>query len=108
MLGQSIARRVAALRAWLAGEGLDGALFTSGENRRYFCGFTGDSGALLITATQAALITDPRFTTQATQELIATSLIEQPVGQNRLGVASGDVFSAKRACGYSHFERSSL
>ncbi len=91
MLQESVARRVAALRGWLAGEGLDGALFTSGENRRYFCGFTGDAGALLVTATQAALITDPRFTTQAKQELVSAALIEQPVGKDRLGVVASAV-----------------
>ena len=61
-------RRLAALRAYLAETGLDGALLTSYENRRYFCGFTGSSGYLLVTADGARLVTDKRYTTQAEEE----------------------------------------
>ena len=37
-------KRLSGLRAYLEDHGLAGALITSYENRRYFCGFTGSSG----------------------------------------------------------------
>ncbi|MBN2233396.1 MAG: aminopeptidase P family protein [Deltaproteobacteria bacterium] len=62
-------RRLDALRALLAEHGLDAALLHTLPSRRYYCGFTGDSGFLLVTATDAALYTDGRYTTQAADEV---------------------------------------
>ncbi|MDR1530988.1 MAG: Xaa-Pro peptidase family protein [Clostridiales bacterium] len=61
-------RRVGALRAYLADKGLDAALLTSYENRRYFSGFTGGNGYLAVTAGSVALVTDRRYITQARQQ----------------------------------------
>jgi Xaa-Pro aminopeptidase/Xaa-Pro dipeptidase len=60
--------RLEGVRAYLREHDLDGALFTSYENRRYYCGFTGSNGYLIVTADEARLITDPRYTTQARQQ----------------------------------------
>ncbi len=60
--------RLSGVRAYLAEHDLDGALFTSYENRRYYCGFTGSNGYLIVTQSDAKLITDPRYTTQAQQQ----------------------------------------
>lgn len=70
-------KRLAALRRHLLDSGLDGALLTSCENRRYYCGFTGGSGYLIVTPDDAALITDRRYTTQAGQQTRCASVIEE-------------------------------
>ncbi|MCL6590562.1 MAG: Xaa-Pro peptidase family protein [Firmicutes bacterium] len=49
--------------------GLDGIIITNPENRRYLSGFTGSAGVLLISGTQAFLVTDFRYWEQAGQEL---------------------------------------
>lgn len=85
-------RRLAALRAYLAETGLDGALLTSYENRRYFCGFTGSSGYLLVTADGARLVTDKRYTTQAEEEAKGCAVIEH--GADRLGAVARAVNEA--------------
>ena len=56
-------KRLSGLRAYIEDHGLTGALITSYENRRYFCGFTGSSGYLLVTRDHVVLITDKRYTT---------------------------------------------
>lgn len=58
-------KRVTALRAKLAEQGLPGMLVMQDANRVYLSGFTGSSGVLLITADDAVLITDGRYTEQA-------------------------------------------
>ena len=55
---------------------LDGAMFTSYENRRYYCGFTGSNGYLIITRDKVCLVTDKRYTTQAQQQTIGVEVIE--------------------------------
>ena len=67
-LEETYRSRLAGVRKYLTDKGLDGALFTSYENRRYYCGFTGSNGYLIVTATEAKLITDPRYTAQAQQQ----------------------------------------
>lgn len=47
------------------GKGLGGAVITSAENRRYFSGFTGSNGMLLIAPDGFSLITDFRYREQA-------------------------------------------
>ena len=48
--------------------GMDSMLITSPVNMRYFSGFTGDSGCLLITAKKKLLLTDFRYTIQAKEQ----------------------------------------
>ena len=57
--------RVAAIREVIANAGLDGILISNGENRRYLSGFIGSAGYLLITGSEARLLTDFRYTEQA-------------------------------------------
>ncbi len=57
--------RLTKLRKDLLSQGLDGILILEPDNRRYLSGFTGSSGALLITASEALLFTDFRYTEQA-------------------------------------------
>ncbi len=67
--------RVAALRAALIEKEADAAVITSAPNVRYFSGFTGSNGALLISAQQVTLFTDPRYTIQAGREASAKVVI---------------------------------
>jgi Xaa-Pro aminopeptidase len=48
---------------------LDALLVTHPANLRYLCGFTGSSGALLLTEKKAVFITDGRYTEQARAEV---------------------------------------
>lgn len=49
-------------------EGVDAFLVTSPPNVRYLSGFTGSNGALLLSRRSATLLTDPRYTIQASAE----------------------------------------
>ena len=57
--------RVEGLVAQLEVHELDGMLISTPENRRYLSGFSGSAGFLLITKSDAILITDSRYTEQA-------------------------------------------
>ncbi len=61
--------RQRALRAGLASEGLDGLLVTHLPNIRYLTGFTGSAALLLMRPTDAVLVTDFRYATQAPREV---------------------------------------
>ncbi|WP_235035485.1 aminopeptidase P family protein [Roseomonas sp. 18066] len=87
--------RLQALRRELARDGVDGFLVPrgdeylgeyvppSGERLAWISGFTGSAGLAIVTATQAVLFTDGRYTTQAAAQLDAglwqiRHLIEEP------------------------------
>lgn len=57
--------RLTRLRQCLEKEGLDAFLVTHPDNRRYLSGFTGSAGTLLITHTDAFLLTDFRYVEQS-------------------------------------------
>ena len=57
--------RVEGLVAQLEVQELDGMLISTPENRRYLSGFSGSAGFLLITKSDAILVTDSRYTEQA-------------------------------------------
>ncbi|WP_018132448.1 M24 family metallopeptidase [Effusibacillus pohliae] len=61
-------KRLARLRQQLADQPFDGLLVVKPENRRYISGFTGTAGCLLVTAEDAVLITDFRYTEQAQEQ----------------------------------------
>ena len=61
--------RIDSLRDLLARSGADAALLTSGENIRYFSGFTSTDGVVLVSARDAALFTDFRYIFQAREQL---------------------------------------
>lgn len=61
-------RRVTRLRERLAGKGLDAALISNPQNRRYLSGFTGSAGWLLITRDDAIIATDFRYYEQSRQQ----------------------------------------
>jgi Xaa-Pro aminopeptidase len=54
---------------------LDGILFSSLENIRYLCGFTGSDGAFVITPTESYFLTDSRYWTQSEEEVKGSNII---------------------------------
>lgn len=70
-------RRIARLHTWLQNSEADALLVSSDYNRRYLSGFTGSSGWLLISAAEALLITDSRYTEQASKQAQAFEVVPQ-------------------------------
>ena len=60
--------RVQGMVAQFPDQELDGVLISAPENRRYLSGFSGSAGYLLITKVNAVLVTDSRYTEQATNQ----------------------------------------
>ena len=60
--------RVEGLVAQFPDKELDGILISAAENRRYLSGFSGSAGYLFITKDKAVLVTDSRYTEQATNQ----------------------------------------
>jgi Xaa-Pro aminopeptidase len=54
---------------------LDALLVIHPANLRYLCGFTGSSGALLLTGKKAVFITDGRYTEQARAEVRSAKIV---------------------------------
>jgi len=62
-------------RKILGSSHLDGILFVSLENIRYFCGFTGSDGAFLLTQKESFFLTDSRYWTQADEEVKGARIV---------------------------------
>ncbi len=58
--------------------GIDALLVGGPDNRRYLSGFTGSSGMLLIAPDDRILVTDFRYTEQATQQAVGFTIVESP------------------------------
>lgn len=69
-------QKVAALLAKLD---LDALVFCQPENIRYLCGFSGSDGALVVTSEQLVFLTDSRYTTQASAEVVADRICEYKI-----------------------------
>ncbi|MDQ7030690.1 MAG: Xaa-Pro peptidase family protein [Ardenticatenia bacterium] len=85
--------RLTALRTTMADHGADAFLISNAHNRRYFSGFTGSSGLLLITPEEAHVITDFRYYEQVQREAPAFSLHRQT---GRLEEALGELLAEVR------------
>jgi len=98
------------VRKILDSNDLNGILFSSLENIRYLCGFTGSDGAFLLTQKESFFLTDSRYWTQAEEEVkgsqiahykkkwdgIASLLLDLKLG--RLGFESTSLtFSSHRS-----------
>ena len=76
----SFADRQQRVRVLLEEHGLDALLFNARENLRYFCGFTGSDGILLITLYgHSRFLTDSRYTVQARDEVAVDEVVEYRV-----------------------------
>jgi Xaa-Pro aminopeptidase len=79
----AIERRVERLRDRLRDQQLDAFLVTNPQNRRYLSGFTGhdsgadSAGALVVTLSETALITDGRYLEQAEREAPGLRLVKR-------------------------------
>ncbi|MGB6429065.1 MAG: Xaa-Pro peptidase family protein [Candidatus Acidiferrales bacterium] len=71
------AKRIAQVRAALHAKRADALLVTHPPNIVYLCGFTGDSGYLLVEEHRTTLFTDGRFTVQAHEEAPGAKLVIQ-------------------------------
>jgi Xaa-Pro aminopeptidase len=69
-------KRLHKLRPVIAERGLDALLISQPENYRYLSGFTGSSGWLVISHSDAVLATDSRYTEQAKQETEGFGIIK--------------------------------
>ena len=87
--------RVAFLRALLSEQRLDALLVTRPANLRYFSGFTGTDGALLVTAQETIFLTDSRYTMQASEEVTADQRREYAVQAEGIVAALGDCRAGK-------------
>jgi Xaa-Pro aminopeptidase len=54
---------------------LNGTLFSSLENIRYLCGFTGSDGALVLAEEESFFLTDSRYWTQADEEVKGCQIV---------------------------------
>lgn len=63
-----IGERLVRLRTFLQAQQADGIIVMQPENLRYFSGFTGGEGALVVTSKVAVLWTDSRYTEQAVSQ----------------------------------------
>ena len=60
--------RIDTVRALAAEHGCDACLVTNGPDIAWAVGFTGSNGVLVVTRSEAHLVTDGRYTTQAEEE----------------------------------------
>jgi Xaa-Pro aminopeptidase len=68
-------KRLRSARKVMDSSPLDGILFSSFENIRYLCGFTGSDGAYVLTQKEAFFLTDSRYWTQADEEVRGAQVI---------------------------------
>src|SRR4030066_553206 len=68
--------RVSLFLLKLSDYNIDSIIFFSMSNIRYFSGFTGSDGVLLVTPGKAILLVDGRYTAQAALETINVQIIE--------------------------------
>lgn len=85
---QTHRERIRAVRRRLEKKGADALLVTHRPNILYLCGFTGDSGALLVEVHRTSLFTDGRFSAQAAQEARSVSHVELCTGPLPLRVGA--------------------
>ena len=74
---QQMKHRCEKLLKILAENNIDAAIITSGVNRRYFSGFTGSNGVVVVSATGRVLLTDFRYTIQANQQCAGICEVRQ-------------------------------
>ena len=112
-----VAGRIPRVRDRFAGAGIEALLVTRLPNVQYLTGFTGSAATVLLTATDALLVTDGRYKDQSAEQIAASGaparvgvgttqnkqseiLREAAVGIERLGLeAHGVSWAQQRAFG---------
>ncbi|AOY77059.1 M24 family metallopeptidase [Clostridium formicaceticum] len=69
-------RRISKLRELLDEKQIEAVLIFKPENRRYFSNFTGTTGFVLVTKSEAKLITDFRYIEQAKSQCMGYEIVE--------------------------------
>jgi Xaa-Pro aminopeptidase len=103
-MGAEHTKRRKAVRAELAARKLDCLVVTHPANWYYLTGFTGESGALVVSQDGAVLLTDGRFTVQAKEE---TRGVKIELQQGGLYVALG-AFLRKKGLGRVGYDANQL
>lgn len=85
--------RQAKLKRQLSRQKIDAMLVTNFTNVTYLTGFTGDDSYLVVTAEEATLVTDPRYTTQLEDECPGLSLAVRDPGEKMLPATAGTIKS---------------
>jgi Xaa-Pro aminopeptidase len=73
--GMDVAGRLERLRPLLGEAGADSLLVTTLPNIRYLTGFSGSAALLLVTETEALLVTDGRYRTQAAEQVEGAGVV---------------------------------
>ncbi|MBN2645157.1 MAG: aminopeptidase P family protein [Desulfuromonadaceae bacterium] len=76
--------RIKRLRTLLCQNDLDAAVLVSPLHLRYYCGFSGSDGVLVVAADRVCFLTDSRYITQAKQQ-VSADVVEQ-YGQKIPGI----------------------
>src|SRR4051812_37887962 len=63
---------------------VDGILITNEFNRKYISGFTGSTGVVLISKTEAKFLTDFRYIEQATAQCVGFEIVKQTIPYGEL------------------------
>lgn len=87
-------KRRSKLRQLIRRQKTDALLVTSFTNVTYLTGFTGDDSYLLVTADDAILVTDPRYTTQLEEECPGLPLYVRDPGEPMLPATATTVKKA--------------
>jgi Xaa-Pro aminopeptidase len=93
IMRDSFSNRARELRKALRRAELDAWVVAEPANWYYLTGFTGESGMLVVSQGETALVTDGRFTGQAREECRGLRVVEQ---KGPLGEAVGKYLQAKR------------
>ena len=76
-----MSRRIQQLRELISTKNLDSVIISGPSNRRFFSGFTGSAGYLLVTLSKSLLLTDFRYVNQAKKQSPEFE-VRQLVGNN--------------------------
>ena len=72
-------KRLKKIRRFMREHDISGMLITKPENRRYFSGFSGSAGMLLLSDNASKLLTDFRYVEQATAEAVQYDIVRYTV-----------------------------
>jgi Xaa-Pro aminopeptidase len=96
--GTGLKRRLV-LRALLESQKLDALLVSTSVNVRYYSGFTGSDGLLLVLPSRSILYTDPRYQEQAPQEIAGNADISVEIARGSLTKAVNKTLSKVKTLG---------
>ena len=92
--------RIAALRRFLQNHTLDSVIMLQPENLKYFSGFTGGEGALVLTPSRVVLWTDSRYIEQAVDECTEKITVMNHGGRLAFSAVSVLIEDGAGAVGY--------